>query len=109
MDQLADDGSQFRVGRERYDGQAVLRLEGQLDLSTAHVLDAEISRLGELLSRSVVVDLHGLEFLDCAGVRPLVRLADELNAHRGRLVVSGASRLVSFVLTTAGVSDSTTE
>jgi anti-anti-sigma factor len=85
------------------DTEAVLTFEGQLDISTASLVDAEIDHLGALLAVPLVLDLHRLEFIDCAGVRPLLRLWTEVEARHGQLSVSGATRLATLVLTTAGM------
>jgi anti-anti-sigma factor len=63
---------------------AVIAPTGELDLSGAAVLQAEIDRLvddGELAG--VVLDLRGLEFLDSSGLR-LVVLADMQAREAGR-------------------------
>lgn len=55
---------------------AVIAATGELDLSGAAVLEAEIERLeGEPDLGTVVLDMRGLEFMDSSGLR-LVVLAD---------------------------------
>ncbi len=63
---------------------AVVAPTGELDLSGAAVLQAELDRLadeGEL--GGVVLDLRGLEFMDSSGLR-LVVLADMQAREAGR-------------------------
>jgi anti-sigma B factor antagonist len=63
---------------------AVVAPTGELDLSGAAVLQAELDRLaeeGEL--GGVVLDLRGLEFMDSSGLR-LVVLADMRAREAGR-------------------------
>jgi anti-anti-sigma factor len=63
---------------------AVVSPTGELDLSGAAVLQAELDRLadeGEL--GGVVLDLRGLEFMDSSGLR-LVVLADMQAREAGR-------------------------
>lgn len=102
-DGSASDGAEFRLEVRGTEAEPVLSFEGQLDISTASLVDAEIDHLGSLLALPIVVDLQRLDFIDCAGVRPLVRLWAEVEARHGHLSVSGATRLAALVLTTAGM------
>jgi anti-anti-sigma factor len=103
MGRSASDGAGLRLEVRGTDSEAVLSFEGQLDISTASLVDAEVDHLGALLALPLVLDLHRLDFIDCAGVRPLVRLWTEVEARHGQLSVSGATRLATLVLTTAGM------
>jgi anti-sigma B factor antagonist len=63
---------------------AVVVPKGELDLSGAAVLEAELDRLAEEPELgSVVLDLRGLEFMDSSGLR-LVVLADMRAREAGR-------------------------
>jgi anti-sigma B factor antagonist len=63
---------------------AVVAPTGELDLSGAAVLEAELDRLAEEPELgSVVLDLRGLEFMDSSGLR-LVVLADMRTREAGR-------------------------
>jgi anti-sigma B factor antagonist len=63
---------------------AVVAPTGELDLSGAAVLQAELDRLvGEGELGGVVLDLRGLEFMDSSGLR-LVVLADMQAREAGR-------------------------
>jgi anti-sigma B factor antagonist len=63
---------------------AVVAPTGELDLSGATVLEAELDRLGEEPELgAVVLDLRGLEFMDSSGLR-LVVLADMRAREAGR-------------------------
>jgi anti-anti-sigma factor len=63
---------------------AVITATGELDLSGAAVLEAEIDRLAaEPDLATVVLDLRGLEFMDSSGLR-LVVLADMRAREAGR-------------------------
>ena len=66
------------------DGRALVSLSGELDLSGAGRLEAEIQRLARLDGTEVVVlDLRDLEFMDSTGLR-LVALADRRLTDAGR-------------------------
>ena len=63
---------------------AVVAATGELDLSGATVLEAELERLAaEPELGTVVLDLRGLEFLDSSGLR-LIVLADMRAREAGR-------------------------
>jgi anti-sigma B factor antagonist len=63
---------------------ATVRPVGELDLSGAAVLEAELDRLAENADLAVVVvDLRGLEFMDSSGLR-LVVGADMRAREAGR-------------------------
>jgi anti-sigma B factor antagonist len=63
---------------------AVVAATGELDLSGAAVLEAEIDRLAaEPELGTIVLDMRGLEFMDSSGLR-LVVLADMRAREAGR-------------------------
>jgi anti-anti-sigma factor len=71
---------------------AVIAASGELDLSGATLLEAELDRLAEDPELgTVVLDLRGLEFMDSSGLR-LVVLADMRAREVGRrfVLVRGA-------------------
>ena len=72
-------------------GDAIVALSGELDLSGAATLEAEIERLAaeEGVGR-VVLDLRDLEFMDSSGLR-VVALAERRleDAGRGLALVRG--------------------
>jgi anti-sigma B factor antagonist len=66
---------------------AVIAATGELDLSGATVLEAELNRVHEDPELAIVVlDLRGLEFMDSSGLR-LVVLADMRAREAGRRFV----------------------
>lgn len=71
-------GEQLSVGvRVRGDGLAVVRLDGELDLTNAPALEREISGDAVRGAAKVVIDLGGLEFIDSTGLRTVF----EAHAH----------------------------
>ena len=78
------DSAILGVDVRRHGAHYVVSLVGELDLSSAPLL-ARLAELEGLVS--CVVDLHGLGFIDCAGLRALAHLSQELTARGGRLVV----------------------
>jgi anti-anti-sigma factor len=69
---------------------ALVRLRGDLDLSTAEVLQAEIAPVVGLATR-VVVDASDLAFLDLAGVDALLAARAALAARGGELALAAPS------------------
>src|SRR4051794_25685431 len=49
----------------------VVELHGELDLSAADRLEAELQRVEETDVKQIVVDLSGLDFIDSSGIRVL--------------------------------------
>ena len=63
-----DLGPEFAVARRRAGDAVVVMPEGEIDLATIDVLQAELdAAAGE--SERVVLDLRGVTFIDSAGVR----------------------------------------
>jgi anti-anti-sigma factor len=90
----------LQVDVRRHGAHHVLHLVGELDLSSAPLLEAQVAELEGLVS--CVVDLHGLDLLDCAGLRALVSLSEILTARGGRLVVTRPRGHVAKVLELVG-------
>ncbi len=78
----------------------LVRLVGELDLFTAQLLERALEPC--LLSgRPLRLDLSGLDFIDAAGVRELVKVRERSN---GSVRVVSASRIVVRVLGLTGLS-----
>jgi anti-sigma B factor antagonist len=80
----------------RLGGADLVRLAGEIDMSNAPAIGAEVA-LQTAASSAVLIDLTAVSFLDSAGVRLLDALVGEFAARRVpvRLVVAptGAARL----------------
>jgi anti-sigma B factor antagonist len=82
------------------DGSAVvLALEGEVDLSTADLLDTWLTA-ASASGLALVVDLSRVGFLDSSGCNALVRAR-----AAGPLLVRGAQRPVARCLEIAGLAD----
>jgi anti-sigma B factor antagonist len=103
--QLAADAVAFRCTVHPDTDSAVVAPEGELDLATAPVLDAELCRLRDAGVAKLVVDLRGLTFIDSTGVHLLLRWATWA-ARDGRAfsLVPGSER-IQMVLAMTGVVD----
>jgi anti-sigma B factor antagonist len=60
----------------------VVRPRGALDLAAAEPLASELKRVEATDASAIVVDLSGIEFMDCSGIRVLVE-ADRRSRRDG--------------------------
>lgn len=67
----------------------VVRLEpsGELDTATAPLVRRQVDELVRAGFARLVIDLRGLEFIDCSGVRLLVELDAEARSDGWRLTL----------------------
>lgn len=88
---------------ERHGQRSVLRLLGELDLSTRDLLEDAISRALRHGPRMLVLDLSGLGFMDCSGLRVLVRTHKLLADDQRQLFVAGSRPRVRRLIRLTGV------
>jgi anti-anti-sigma factor len=94
----------FDVAVEHLDGTVLVCPIGELDLATAPELERVLEGLASGPS-TIVMDLSGLTFVDCAGLRP-VREALRREQSLGRQVrISNARPAVRRVLEVTGLDD----
>jgi anti-anti-sigma factor len=91
-------GTDLAISAISGDGSAVVRLAGELDLSTAS--RAERALVEELTpgARTLVVDLRSLEFCDAAGLRVFVRTRRRAQEVGAKVRLVHPNRLVRRVL-----------
>lgn len=82
-----------------------LRLAGELDLSTAGELTAEIDRLVADGRRELLLDLTELTFCDSTGIAAFVRGDNLVAADGGWLRLTGATGRVARVLQVTGLAE----
>ena len=92
-----------QVSHDDVPGAAVIRLEGELDLTNAHLVSEAV---GETSAPGVVLDLTGVTFLDSMAVRALDgghrRLAAE---QRSLVIVSPPDTPSAWTLRVAGLAN----
>ena len=81
----------FSIRTVRRSSALVVEVLGEIDLYSARWLEAEL-RICERSSLEIVVDLEGVEFMDCGGLRVLLGAAERDVA--GRFSVTPGSRQV---------------
>ncbi len=74
-------------------------LSGELDVATAGNLDAVLHAL-LAKGQALVLDLSGLTFADCSGLRPI---QDAQRRHPGRVTLLGSRGIVRRVLVLTGL------
>jgi anti-anti-sigma factor len=79
----------------------VVTLAGEIDLSTVDRLASAL----EPLDGRVVVDLHGVSFLDCMGIGILVAVRNRLLVDGGDLHLRSPQAQVRRMLTILGLHD----
>ncbi|MEV0461026.1 STAS domain-containing protein [Catellatospora methionotrophica] len=94
----------FRFSTEPRSDRVVLRLFGDCDLSCLLELqDAIMSALAE--HHAVQIDLSAVGFLDSSGIHAMVTGYRHAEQQGRALYVTGATGIVSHVLTLTGVAD----
>jgi anti-sigma B factor antagonist len=69
------------------DGQAVLHIDRDLDLSCVPAAQAAVDRIVATDVATVCVDLTGAQFIDSSGVAVLLRVMETTAARGGRTIV----------------------
>jgi anti-sigma B factor antagonist len=78
-------------------GVARLALSGELDMSTAPVLDEYLGLCQADGVRAVIVDLRDLSFVDSSGLGAFLRARNDAEENGHRLYLIGAPRTVRGV------------
>ena len=89
---------QFRVIPQQRGDSIVLRLEGRFGHRVSPEFDALVQRALATNHSGIAIDLSALDYLSSAGLRAIVRLAAELQARNGQVIVRGASDAVRVTL-----------
>jgi anti-sigma B factor antagonist len=87
-----------------YNSHAVVVLRGELDVTDA----AEVAAaLAGVVSRqpNVIIDLTGLEYIDCGGLRALAGAQEQARQTGGDLLLAAPQLLVLRLLSLTGLAD----
>jgi anti-sigma B factor antagonist len=97
--------SSLSVETSRGEASALVALEGELDLSSALMLEDELRRLESDRPRELVLDLSKLRFLDSTGLR-LIMAAHMRARKAGRaLKIVEGTEAVRRIFRITGVAD----
>jgi anti-sigma B factor antagonist len=83
--------------------RAQVAVAGELDATTAPVLEDELAGLAAEGVVSVVVDLAALQFIDSSGLRAILKGRELLEGRGGGIAISGASGIVERVIDMTGL------
>jgi anti-sigma B factor antagonist len=85
-------------------GDGVVLVEGELDIVTAALLEAELRAAVATASGDLVVDLSGISFMDSAGMNVLARIYKVLDGDNRSLILQNATGPVRRALEIGGAS-----
>jgi anti-anti-sigma factor len=74
-----------------HDGEAVIGLQGEIDLAVAPALEAELVERAGALTGDLVLDCSDLTFIDSTGLTALIRVRQRLEADDRALVLRHVS------------------
>ncbi|MEV7806496.1 STAS domain-containing protein [Microbispora sp. NPDC088329] len=96
--------STLKVASAVHGAAVVVRVEGDLDAGTVHLLHDELHRIWESPGTSVLVlDVAGLMFCDSRGLSELISALQRGQALNVRLILSGVQGVLRRVLTITGL------
>lgn len=88
--ELSDDGA-----------SPIIRLRGQLDISSVEQIRPIFDKVAGLRPERVVIDMSGLEFMDSSGIALLLILAYQV----GRVELRNPTSIVRAVIEMTGLAD----
>ena len=92
----------FAVHSENDDGRVCVVLSGELDMATVPELEREVERAERRGSKVASLDLGRLSFMDAAGLRCILSMAEKAEADGRALSVVGAGPAVRRVFELTG-------
>ncbi|MFG3065264.1 STAS domain-containing protein [Streptomyces sp. NPDC048231] len=96
-------GYEFQIGHGSEGGWTVVRVQGEMDVSTAPRIREHVVELILQGGRRFVVDLLGVTFIDSTGLGVLVGILKRIRAHDGELRLVIANPNVRRVFTITGL------
>jgi anti-sigma B factor antagonist len=97
------DRAELRVSVAHGDGETVVAVAGELDMSTAEQLSGTVNDELRQGPRRIVLDLADLTFCDSLGLGTLVVLSRTARVHEAYLVVRNPSPFFTRMLDVTGV------
>jgi anti-anti-sigma factor len=93
----------FLTSTEHHGQRSLIRLEGELDVSSSDHLRQAILDALDRAPKTLIADLSALGFADCAGLSVLV-WAHNIQAGQGReLIITGCQPIIRRVLSLTGL------
>jgi anti-anti-sigma factor len=91
--------------RERTDPAQGLALHGDLDLASAEVFEGRVRDLLEAGAMLVVIDVSGVNFVDSAGLRSLIKVDQLAASHDAVIKLEGLTPTLRRLLELTGLID----
>ncbi|WP_188196596.1 STAS domain-containing protein [Nonomuraea sp. SYSU D8015] len=92
------------VNVEIANGRTVVRARGEIDMATAGLLGSVLDNLRRSDGcRQVEIDLGQVSFMDCSGIRELLRAKRRFRRQGGSLTIVACSSRVDRLLELAGL------
>jgi anti-sigma B factor antagonist len=82
-----------------------VRLEGELDLETSQELDRQLAAIDAARLKRLVIDLHGVTFMDSRGLSSIVRAHQSAEENGYVLVLRRGSNQVQRLFALTGVDE----
>jgi anti-sigma B factor antagonist len=88
------------------EGKSVrLRLDGEVDASTAHIVEDAMSPALDPRCTRLVVDLTDVSFMDSSGLRVLVVARNALDDRGAEMVIAGANDQLGRLFEISGLAN----
>ena len=84
-------------------GVVCLSITGEIDLSNATDLSAQLQAAAESDGRGVILDLRELRYIDSSGIKVLVKAHLDARGAGGQIVLAAATANVQRLLTITGL------
>jgi len=94
--------AEFSIGAEQLEGGTIVRVVGELDLSTHERLGEELKSIASAGS-AIAIDLSSCDFIDSSGIRALLIGREAAEEHGGSLALAAAKPQVVRILDVTGV------
>jgi anti-sigma B factor antagonist len=97
------ESQEFRSRAQVDNGEAVVAVWGELDLSTVPELCRSLAPVLDTHPHEVTLDLAGLRFIDSTGLSLIVQTSKQLKTHEGVLALTHPTAAVRRVLEIVGL------
>jgi anti-sigma B factor antagonist len=96
---------QLRIDLRQESARIVVKLEGELDMANAPLLQNAIESAELGAAKTVVLDLQGLTFLDSTGLRIILAAREQCWRRGQEFAVTPGSQQVQRLLSVTGVGE----
>lgn len=86
-----------------FGGRAVVALHGELDLADVPAVASRLIAAAAACGPSIIVDLAGLDFIDCCGLGMLVRVLNWTRKRGGEMLLAAPQQHVRELLSATGL------